>query len=218
MTQFNDSFTPKKIGNFNIPKNVIECKIDTLALLELLLRKNVATWEEIDEIREAVVMHMNVMYPELQLTYSTPQPMKDEAPIGPPETPKQPLFYTAPPPEMAGSLKPEVKDDKAKQSIPVSPPMYQNVQPPKINSMPRSGQLPVKPVSQQAPAQVTPNPTNPNPEAAQTNTANAANPPAGGEQSAAGPTPITPGPNAPKPMFPNAGPPKILSNPPRNKI
>ena len=49
MTQLSD-YTPKKIGNFNIPKSVIECKIDTLAILELMLRKNIASWEEIDEI------------------------------------------------------------------------------------------------------------------------------------------------------------------------
>jgi hypothetical protein len=100
MTQFND-YTPKKIGNFNIPKSVIECKIDTLAILELMLRKNIASWEEIDEIREAVVLHLNVMFPELQLTYSTPPPMKEEAPFMPPEAPAKPLFYSAPPPDGA---------------------------------------------------------------------------------------------------------------------
>jgi hypothetical protein len=204
MNQFNDNFTPKKIGNFNIPKNVIECKIDTLAVLELLLRKNVASWEEIDEIREAVVMHMNVMYPELQLTYSTPQPMKDEAPIGPPDQPQKPLFYSAPPPEVANmGNTPEVKEDpKAKPPLSSTPPLYQNAQPPKItSSMPRpGGPSPARPVTLNQPVE-TPSESAP---AAGTNETNPAQP--------------VPNPNAPKPMFPNAGPPKILSNPPRKKI
>jgi len=101
MNQINDNVTPKKIGNFNIPKTIIECKVDTLSVLELMLRKNIATWEEIDEIREAVVMHLNVLYPELQLTYSTPTPLKEEAPLPNQEQKVQkPLFYTAPPPEL----------------------------------------------------------------------------------------------------------------------
>ncbi|MEK7432356.1 MAG: hypothetical protein AABZ74_04425, partial [Cyanobacteriota bacterium] len=80
MNDLNNS-TPKKIGNFNIPKTVIECKVDTLAFLELLLRKKIATWDEIEEVRETVVLHMNVIYPELQLSYSSPAPLKDQAPL-----------------------------------------------------------------------------------------------------------------------------------------
>src|SRR3712207_9558577 len=45
---------PKIVGGFNIPKTVIETKVDTLTFLELLLRKGLCTDEEIDEIRAAV--------------------------------------------------------------------------------------------------------------------------------------------------------------------
>ena len=92
---------PKVVGGFNIPKSVIETKVDTLTFLELLLRKGWATDEEIDEIRAAVVAHLNVMYPELRLSYSTPPSLADQAPI---EAPKSgpaaaPLFIDAPPPK-----------------------------------------------------------------------------------------------------------------------
>ena len=113
------SYTPKKIGNFNVPKTLIECKVDTLAFLEVLLRKNIATWDEIEEIREAVVLHMNVMYPELQFSYTTPQPLKDQAPITPPDEPAKPLFYSAPPPEVLA----------AQQGGATSSPLYASAQP-----------------------------------------------------------------------------------------
>jgi len=111
MAQVNEESTPKKIGNFNIPKTIIECKVDTLTILELLLRKNLATWEEIDEIREAVVMHLNVLYPELQLTYSTPAPLKEEAPLPNQQEPKvqKPLFYSAPAPDLSENIQAESK-------------------------------------------------------------------------------------------------------------
>ena len=99
---------PKIVGNFNIPKAVIESKVDTLTFLELLLRKGLATDEEIDEIRSAVVAHLNVMYPDLRLTYATPLPLAEQAPLEqqqqqPTTTikagPAAPLFIDAPPPK-----------------------------------------------------------------------------------------------------------------------
>ncbi len=212
LNQLNDNVTPKKIGSFNIPKSVIECKIDTLAILELLLRKNVASWEEIDEIREAVVMHLNVMYPELQLTYQTPKPLKDEAPIPgtEPQQPQKPLFYSAPPPEVTNASPSAPPSSAPKEEVkplqqPASPPLFHNAQPPKIaSSVPRPNPQPIKPMS--APPQVQPETT--------TNTEAAAPSPVQPSPSA----PPAPSPSAPKPMFPNAGPPKILSNPPRKKI
>jgi hypothetical protein len=97
---------PKIVGGFNIPKAVIEGKVDTLTFLELLLRKGLATAEEIDEIREAVVLHLNVLYPDLQLSYSTPAPLADQvnqvaetAGTKPAAAPGAPLFIDAPPPK-----------------------------------------------------------------------------------------------------------------------
>jgi hypothetical protein len=216
MTQFSD-YTPKKIGNFNIPKSVIECKIDTLAILELMLRKNIASWEEIDEIREAVVLHLNVMFPELQLTYTTPPPLKEEAPFTAPEQPAKPLFYSAPPPEGANA---PVDEGKPKAAAP--PPLFQNVQPPKItSSVPRPGQPPVRPLGTVQPGPLnTPSKLGTKEEGAvEDNKPEEANieqnQPAATEPPAAQPKPL---PNAPKPMMPNAGPPKILNNPPRKNI
>lgn len=117
-----NNYTPKKIGNFNIPKTLIETKVDTLAILELMLRKNIATWEEIDEIREAVVIHLNAIYPELQLSYSTPKPLYQEAGFDKKEEPAKPLFYTPPPPELE-------KIETVKKDTPKEIPLYQTNQP-----------------------------------------------------------------------------------------
>jgi len=117
-----NNYTPKKIGNFNIPKTLIETKVDTLAILEIMLRKNIATWEEIDEIREAVVIHLNAIYPELQLTYSTPKPLYQEAGFDKKEEPQKPLFYTAPPPELE-------KIEPVKKEVQKEVPLYQTNQP-----------------------------------------------------------------------------------------
>lgn len=117
-----NNYTPKKIGNFNIPKTLIETKVDTLAILELMLRKNIATWEEIDEIREAVVMHLNAIYPELQLSYATPKPLYQEAGFDKKEEPAKPLFYTPPAPELE-------KIETVKKEVPKEMPLYQTNQP-----------------------------------------------------------------------------------------
>jgi hypothetical protein len=95
---------PKIVGGFNIPKAVIETKVDTLTFLELLLRKGLASAEEIDEIREAVVLHLNVLYPDLKLSYSTPAPLADQVTqvvgdAAAPKAPAAPLFIDAPPPK-----------------------------------------------------------------------------------------------------------------------
>lgn len=106
--------TPKVIGGFNIPRSVIENKVDVLTFLEILVRKKVITPEELDEIRAAVVAHLNVMYPELQLSYTTPESLATQAPFeaapaaasvpittAAPDkkTEAPPLFYQAPPPK-----------------------------------------------------------------------------------------------------------------------
>lgn len=64
---------PGLIGNFNIPKAVIENKVDVLTFLELMVRKGIVTPEELDDIRSAVVAHLNAAFPELELSYSTPE-------------------------------------------------------------------------------------------------------------------------------------------------
>lgn len=123
-------YTPKKIGNFNIPKTIIECKVDSLAFLELLLRKNIATWDEIEEIRAAVVLHLNVMYPDLQLSYATPQSLKDQAPIAAPEDPAKPLFYSAPPPEVLNATQASSNPTPNEAPKPVAgSPLYHTAQP-----------------------------------------------------------------------------------------
>lgn len=104
--------TPKVIGGFNIPRSVIENKVDVLTFLEILVRKKVITTEELDEIRAAVVAHLNVMYPELQLSYTTPESLATQAPFPDANAPvistvptsekkpdSPPLFYQAPPPK-----------------------------------------------------------------------------------------------------------------------
>lgn len=90
---------PKIIGGFNIPKAVIEAKIDTLTFLEILIRKGIITSEELDEIRAAVVEHLNILYPELKLSYTTPPSLSEQAPIQPTK-PQQavPLYASQPPP------------------------------------------------------------------------------------------------------------------------
>lgn len=64
---------PGLIGNFNIPKAVIENKVDVLTFLELMVRKGIVTPEELDDIRSAVVAHLNAAFPELELSYTTPE-------------------------------------------------------------------------------------------------------------------------------------------------
>jgi hypothetical protein len=79
---------PGLIGNFNIPKAVIENKVDVLTFLELMVRKGIVTPEELDDIRSAVVAHLNSAFPELELSYSTPEggnkgPFNPPAPAAP---------------------------------------------------------------------------------------------------------------------------------------
>lgn len=231
-----DNVTPKKIGNFNIPKNVIECKVDTLTFLEILLRKNICTWEEIEEIRETVVMHLNVIFPELQLSYSTPAPLNEQAPITPPEQPQKPLYYTPSPTEFetvnTPQASPEVKQEAPKPQE-NKPLYYSNA--PKVMSSSKTGQPGIKPLSQQGGAakpipqqNQAPAPTNPVPQAnsesdnspqaqninqTETQSQNGDNiPPQASSQGGVKPNP------SPKPLMPNAGPPKILNVPPRKKM
>lgn len=88
-----DNSVPKLVGGFNIPKAVIENKVDVLTFLEIMVRKNIVTPQELDEIRGAVVAHLNAAYPDLQLSYNTAGP-----PIPPPAKPMGAAFQSAPPP------------------------------------------------------------------------------------------------------------------------
>lgn len=243
-----DNVTPKKIGNFNVPKNVIECKIDTLAFLEVLLRKNICTWEEIEEIREAVVMHLNVIFPELQLSYSTPQPLKDEAPITPPDQPQKPLYYTANPTDIEtvpNQSSPQVKQDAAPRAPEVKP-LFHTAAPKVMGGSAKPSMSPIRPLSQnvQKPMVQTQNTeqvqpelqqeqveaVNENPNEVASTTANqeAVNTQpqnqAPQQQAPNLVSPVTSQPKpltgqpAQKPMFPTSGPPKILNAPPRKKL
>lgn len=242
-----DNVTPKKIGNFNVPKNVIECKIDTLAFLEVLLRKNICTWEEIEEIREAVVMHLNVIFPELQLSYSTPQPLKDEAPITPPDQPQKPLYYTANPTDIEtvpSQSSPQVKQDAAPRAPEVKP-LFHTAAPKVMGGNTKPSMSPIRPISQniqkpivqnQSAEQTQPEPQQEAVEAVNENSAEIA--PTDNQQAvntqpqtqdsqqqtqapinpvASHPKPLTGQPTQ-KPMFPTSGPPKILNTPPRKKF
>ena len=82
MAQSEEPVIPGLIGNFNIPKAVIENKVDVLAFLEILVRKGVVSAQELDEIRAAVVAHLNAIYPELDLQYATPESMGQQAGLG----------------------------------------------------------------------------------------------------------------------------------------
>jgi len=88
-----DNSVPKLVGGFNIPKAVIENKVDVLTFLELMVRKNIVTPQELDEIRGAVVAHLNAAYPDLQLSYNTAGP-----PIPPPAKTMASGFQPVPPP------------------------------------------------------------------------------------------------------------------------
>ena len=85
-----DAFIPGLIGNFNIPKSVIENKVDVLTFLELLVRKKIITASELDEVRASVVAHLNAIYPELELQYATPESMGQQAGLGGSSLPPQP--------------------------------------------------------------------------------------------------------------------------------
>lgn len=89
MAQEQDPVIPGLIGNFNIPKAVIENKVDVLTFLELMVRKGVVSAQELDEIRAAVVAHLNAIYPELDLQYATPESMGQQAGLGGSSLPPQ---------------------------------------------------------------------------------------------------------------------------------
>ena len=71
-----DVTIPGIIGGFNIPKGVIENKVDVLTFLEILVRKEIITASELDQIRNDVVAHLNAAYPDLALSYVQPQELK----------------------------------------------------------------------------------------------------------------------------------------------
>lgn len=133
-----DAFIPGLIGNFNIPKAVIENKVDVLTFLELMVRKNIITAQELDEVRAAVVAHLNAAYPELELSYSTPEELARQAQAKPvtaaaaPATPT-PVAQTggpAAPPSFApaaGAPQAEVKTQ-----APANKPLWVQAAPPKF--------------------------------------------------------------------------------------
>lgn len=93
-----EALIPGLIGNFNIPKAVIENKIDVLAFLEIMVRKEIITANELDEIRAAVVAHLNAIYPQLELSYATPESMGQQAGLGGAALPQQTASKAASPP------------------------------------------------------------------------------------------------------------------------
>lgn len=90
-----EAFIPGLIGNFNIPKSVIENKVDVLTFLELLVRKGIITAHELDDVRASVVAHLNAIYPELELAYATPESMGQQAGLGGSALPPQPKAATS---------------------------------------------------------------------------------------------------------------------------
>ncbi|MBF2053843.1 MAG: hypothetical protein IGS03_10335 [Candidatus Sericytochromatia bacterium] len=92
-----EALIPGLIGNFNIPKAVIENKIDVLAFLEIMVRKEIITANELDEIRAAVVAHLNAIYPQLELSYATPESMGQQAGLGGSALPQKPDAKASPP-------------------------------------------------------------------------------------------------------------------------
>ncbi|HEY9841127.1 MAG: hypothetical protein ACAI44_02050 [Candidatus Sericytochromatia bacterium] len=112
-----EAFIPGLIGNFNIPKAVIENKVDVLTFLELMVRKNIISAQELDEVRAAVVAHLNAAYPELELSYSTPEELAKQASAKPVSTaPAQVQTAQAPgaPPSFAptaGAPQAEIKTE-----------------------------------------------------------------------------------------------------------
>jgi len=135
----NEAFIPGLIGNFNIPKAVIENKVDVLTFLELMVRKNIITAQELDEVRAAVVAHLNAAYPELELSYSTPEELAKQAQAKPitaapaPIAPPAPVAQTGgptPPPSFtpaAGAPQAEVKTQ-----APANKPLGVQAAPPKF--------------------------------------------------------------------------------------
>lgn len=131
-----EAFIPGLIGNFNIPKAVIENKVDVLTFLELMVRKNIITAQELDEVRSAVVAHLNAAYPELELSYSTPEELAKQSqakPVAAPVAPPAPVAQTGgptPPPSFspaAGAPQTEVKTQ-----APVNKPLWVQAAPPKF--------------------------------------------------------------------------------------
>jgi hypothetical protein len=129
-----DNTVPKTIGGFNIPKAVIENKVDVLTFLEILVRKNIITPEELDSVRAAVVAHLNIMYPELQLSYTTPEAMASQAPL-----PQEMTTQVAPAQVTPGAAAPAAQVPAASVSsfappakTATPPPLFHQAPPPKF--------------------------------------------------------------------------------------
>lgn len=132
-----EAFIPGLIGNFNIPKAVIENKVDVLTFLELMVRKNIITAQELDEVRSAVVAHLNAAYPELELSYATPEELTKSAPAAPVTAAAQQPVSTSstaapsPPPQFTPSS--QTPQSEAKQAAPAPhKPLWVQAAPPKF--------------------------------------------------------------------------------------
>jgi hypothetical protein len=128
-----ENSVPKIVGGFNIPKAVIENKVDVLTFLEILVRKNIVSSQELDDIRAAVVEHLNAAYPELQLSVA------NGSPIPPPAKPAQQAFMSAPPPMVKPAATPAAAAPAKPAAAPAPPapapaakPLYVQAQPPKF--------------------------------------------------------------------------------------
>lgn len=124
-----EAFIPGLIGNFNIPKAVIENKVDVLTFLELMVRKGIITAQELDEVRAAVVAHLNAAYPELELSYSTPEELAKSAPQPPLATTPAP---SAPPTFTASGQGPQAEVKSAAAAAPADKPLWVAAAPPKF--------------------------------------------------------------------------------------
>lgn len=130
-----EAFIPGLIGNFNIPKAVIENKVDVLTFLELMVRKNIITAQELDEVRSAVVAHLNAAYPELELSYATPEELTKSAPAAPvTAAAQQPTSAAAPTPPPQFTPSSQAPQAEAKQAAAPSPhkPLWVQAAPPKF--------------------------------------------------------------------------------------
>lgn len=133
-----EAFIPGLIGNFNIPKAVIENKVDVLTFLELMVRKNIITAQELDEVRSAVVAHLNAAYPELELSYATPEELTKSTPAAPVTAAAQaPVSSSSsaapsPPPQFTPSSQAPQAEPKQAAAPAPNKPLWVQAAPPKF--------------------------------------------------------------------------------------
>ncbi|PKL78060.1 MAG: hypothetical protein CVV27_03975, partial [Candidatus Melainabacteria bacterium HGW-Melainabacteria-1] len=109
-----------------------ENKVDVLTFLELMVRKGIVTAQELDEIRAAVVAHLNAAYPELELSYSTPEELARAASAQQPlQATQQAASAPTPPPSFTPSAGAPQADVSASKP-PVDKPLWVQAAPPKF--------------------------------------------------------------------------------------